>query len=112
MNYKDRLAALEIPAWRFYDAKSHYAKEQELSKAKDGKFLQLVPGGTYVPMPSFASTTGRRPKPKKSDAQAQMMSIELRAPNMALFQIVYPGPRSVIGRLDNQPRSASPSPCR
>ena len=87
MSYKDRLASLEIPAWRFYDAKSHYAKEQEMSKAKDGEFLQLVPGGTYVPMPSFASTTGRRPKSKKSDTQAQMMSIELKTPSGTLMRI-------------------------
>ena len=43
--------------------------------------MQLVPGGTFVPVPAFASTTGRRPKSKKLDARAQMMSIELRTPS-------------------------------
>ena len=66
MSYKDRLAELEIPAWRFYDAKSHYAKEQEQSNSRAGEFLQLVPGGAFVPMPSFASTSGRKTKSKRA----------------------------------------------
>ena len=87
MSYKDRLAALEIPAWRFYDAKSHYAKEQEQSNGRAGEFLQLVPGGSFVPMPSFASTSGRKTKSKRADTSAQMMSIELKTPSGTLMRI-------------------------
>lgn len=41
MSYKDRLAELEIPAWRFYDAKSHYAKELSRLGANRSKLSQL-----------------------------------------------------------------------
>lgn len=61
ISYKARLAELGIPAWKFYDSKSRYALEQESSEAK-GEFLQLYDGGSSVPMPSFAATSGRKAK--------------------------------------------------
>ena len=58
--YKARLAALGISAWKFYDTKSRYAKQQAQAESCGGEFLQLVPGGTFVSVPAFASTTGHR----------------------------------------------------
>ena len=87
VSHKDRLAELGIAPWRFYDAKSRYAKQQAQAESCGGEFLQLVPGGTFVPVPAFASTTGRRPKSKKLDARAQMMTIELRTPSGTLMRI-------------------------
>lgn len=87
VSYKSRLAELGIPGWKFFDSKARYAKDQTESQSADGEFLQLSAGGAFVPMPSFASTTGRKPKSKKSDTQAQMMSIELKTPGGTLMRI-------------------------
>ena len=76
ISYKSRLAELDIPALKFYDSKSRYAKEQADSKESAGEFLQLTSGGEFVPMPSFAATTGRGFS-KKKDQPQKMMSIEL-----------------------------------
>ena len=65
ISYKSRLAELDIPAWKFYDSKSRYAKEQADSNESAGEFLQLTSGGEFVPMPSFAATTGRGLSKKK-----------------------------------------------
>lgn len=81
ISYKARLAELGIPAWKFYDSKSRYALEQESSEAK-GEFLQLYDGGSSVPMPSFAATSGR-----KEASASQMLSIELRTPNGTMMRI-------------------------
>lgn len=59
VTYKARLTELGIPAWKFYDSKAHYAKEQEVAGPGIGEFLQLTTGGEFVPMPSFSATTGR-----------------------------------------------------
>ena len=73
-------------AWKFYDSKSRYALEQESSEAK-GEFLQLYDGGSSVPMPSFAATSGRKAKGRKEAAASQMLSIELRTPNGTMMRI-------------------------
>ena len=87
ISYKARLAELGIPAWKFYDSKSRYALEQESSEAK-GEFLQLYDGGSSVPMPSFAATSGRKAKGSRKEASAsQMLSIELRTPNGTMMRI-------------------------
>ena len=59
VSYKSRLAELGLPVWRFYDSKSHYAKEQAESPASSGEFLRLTGVEGFVPMPSFAAPTGR-----------------------------------------------------
>lgn len=87
ITYKSRLIELGIPEWKFFDSKARYAKEQAESQSAGGEFLQLSAGGAFVPMPSFASATGRKPKSKKSDTQAQMMSIELKTPGGTLMRI-------------------------
>jgi hypothetical protein len=86
ISYKSRLEELGIPAWKFFDSKSRYAKEQSESPASNGEFLQLTSGGAFVPMPSFAATTGRGFS-KKNDQPQKMMSIELRTPNGTMMRI-------------------------
>lgn len=86
ISYKSRLSELDIPAWKFYDSKSRYAKEQADSNESAGEFLQLTSGGEFVPMPSFAATTGRGFS-KKKDQPQKMMSIELRTPNGTVMRI-------------------------
>lgn len=71
---------------QFYDSKSRYALEQESSEAK-GEFLQLYEGGSSVPMPSFAATSGRKAKGRKEASASQMLSIELRTPNGTMMRI-------------------------
>ena len=86
ISYKARLAELGIPAWKFYDSNSRYALEQESSEAK-GEFLQLYDGGSSVPMPSFAATSGGKAKGRKEASASQMLSIELRTPNGTMMRI-------------------------
>jgi len=80
VSYKSRPAELGIPEWKFYDNKARYAKQQAESPADYGEFLQLTSGGEFVPMPSFAATTGRGFSKKKDQQSAKMLSIELRTP--------------------------------
>lgn len=86
ISYKARLAELGIPAWKFYDSKARYALEQESAESK-GEFLQLYAGGSFVPMPSFAATSGKKAKGKKDASASQMLSIELRTPNGTIMRI-------------------------
>lgn len=86
ISYKSRLEELGIPGWKFFDSKSHYAKEQAESPASGGEFLQLTTGGAFVPMPSFSATTGRGFS-KKKDQPQKMMSIEIRTPNGTMMRI-------------------------
>ena len=87
MSYKARLAELGIKEWRFYDAKARYAKEQERTGESVGEFVQLTAGGTFVPMPSFAATTGRKPKDKRASSSGKLLSVELRTPTGAMMRI-------------------------
>jgi len=88
--YKDRLAELGIPEWKFYDSKYRYAI-QERNDSNNGQFLQLKPGpdGRMSPLPSFDSPkTGRKSdKSKPSTAQAGMLSIELQTPTGTMMRI-------------------------
>ena len=49
ISYKQRLAELGISPWSFYDAKRKYAPKEEKDNA--GEFLQLIPGGSFLPNP-------------------------------------------------------------
>lgn len=86
ISYKSRLAELGIPEWKFFDSKARYARQQADNSASNGEFLQLTSGGAFVPMPSFAATTGRGFS-KKKDQPQKMMSIELRTPNGTMMRI-------------------------
>ena len=61
-SYKERLAELGIPEWKFYDSKYKYAI-RERKEFDKGRFLQLRTGsdGSMAPFPSFDSAkTGRK----------------------------------------------------
>ena len=62
VTYKSRLEELNIPVWRFYDSKSRYAAEQSSGKSAQGEFIELPHSGSFVPVPSFAGTNGRKQK--------------------------------------------------
>ncbi len=47
VSYRQRLSELGVKPWNFYDAKRKYAPKQDEGNA--GEFLQLVPGGPFVP---------------------------------------------------------------
>ena len=89
ISYKSRLRELDIPEWKFFESKAKYAREQAESQSPNAEFLQLTSGGGFVPMPSFAATTGRGfGKQKKESAQsAKMLSVELRTPNGTMMRI-------------------------
>jgi hypothetical protein len=86
ISYKIRLSELGIPAWLFYGSKARYAQEQEAAVAK-GEFLQLSAGGSFVPAPSFAATSGKKTKAKKEDSASRQVSIELRTSNGTMMRI-------------------------
>lgn len=54
ISYKRRLSELGISPWCFYDAKRKYAPKEEGDNA--GEFLQLIPGGSFLPNPNQAFT--------------------------------------------------------
>lgn len=60
VTYKLRLEELNIPVWRFYDSKSRYAAEQLSGKSAQGEFIELPHIGSFVPVPSFTGTSGRK----------------------------------------------------
>jgi hypothetical protein len=85
INYKSRLEDLGIPAWKLYDSKSHYAREDE--SRQPGEFLELKSSGRFVPMPSFASTSGRRPSTKHGQSRSGAVSIDLRTRDGTMMRI-------------------------
>lgn len=75
VTYKSRLAELNIPVWRFYESKSRYAEEQSSGNTAKGAFIELGQSGTFIPVPSFAGQSGRKPKEEPSSG---FKSIEIR----------------------------------
>lgn len=73
--YKSRLAELNILVWIFYDSKSRYAEEQSSGNTSKGDFIELGQSGTFIPVPSFASQGGRKPKGESSSG---LKNIEIR----------------------------------
>ena len=84
ISYKQRLAELGINPWNFYDAKRKYAPKQEGESR--GEFLQLVPGGSFLPNPIKPSRS-RSSKQKVSAQGAVAVSIELKTPNGTMMRI-------------------------
>ena len=70
VTYKSRLEELNIPVWRFYDSKSRYAAEQSSGKTAQGEFIELPHSGSFVPVPSFTGTSGRKQKMKRNCFQS------------------------------------------
>ena len=81
--YKSRLRELNIKPWRFFDAKRKYIECPDES-SKGGEFVQLVPGGDFVPAPEMTS----RSRPKRSSQSATpMTSVEMRMASGAMIRI-------------------------
>ena len=86
VTYKSRLEELNIPVWRFYDSKSRYAGEQSSGKTAQGEFIELPHSGSFVPVPSFAGTTGRKQKSTLATPSG-LKEIEIRTPGGSAIRI-------------------------
>ena len=75
VSFKQRLAELGIQEWTFYESKRKYAPKEVGEKA--GEFLQLVPGGGFLPNPIRPSRS-RSARQKAESSCAAPVSIELR----------------------------------
>ncbi len=84
ISYKQRLSDLGIAPWTFYDAKRKYAPKEEDDNV--GEFLQLVPGGSFLPNPIKPSRS-RSGKQKDSSQDVVAVSIELRTPTGTMMRI-------------------------
>ena len=84
ISYKQRLSELGISPWNFYDAKRKYAPKEEGDNA--GEFLQLIPGGSFLPNPIKPSRS-RRSKQKESAQETVAVNIELRTPTGTMMRI-------------------------
>lgn len=97
-SYKERLAELGIPEWKFYDSKYKYAI-RERKEFDKGRFLQLRTGsdGSMTPFPSFDSAktgrVGRQGKPVHTAVQYA----EHRAPDRRGYHDAH------TGRDDSRP---------
>ena len=87
ISYKQRLSELGISLWCFYDAKRKYAPKEEGDNA--GEFLQLIPGGSFLPNPIKPSLS-RSIKQKESAQGAEDVNIELRTPTGTMLRCVLP----------------------
>ena len=86
MTYKSRLEELNIPVWRFYDSKSRYAAEQSSGKTAQGEFIELPHSGSFVSVPSFAGTSGRKQKSIPATPSG-LKEIEIRTPAGSAIRI-------------------------
>jgi hypothetical protein len=84
VSYKQRLAELDIRPWHFYDAKRKYAPREEGQDT--GEFLQLVPGGNFLPNPLQPSRS-RSARQKSDAAGTATVSIELRTATGTMMRI-------------------------
>ena len=86
-SYKQRLSELGISQWSFYGAKRKYAPKEEGDNA--GGFLQLIPGGSFLPNPIKPSWS-RSTKQKESAQETIAVSIELRIPTETMLRCLLP----------------------
>ena len=84
ISYKQRLEELGVNPWSFYDAKRKYSPKEEGENS--GEFLQLVPGGSFLPNPIKPSRS-RSSRQKDSAQGAVAVSIELRTPTGTMMRI-------------------------
>ena len=84
ISYKQHLAELGVNPWSFYDAKRKYAPKQEGDNT--GEFLQLVPGGSFLPDP-IKPARSKSGKQKDAEKGVIAVSIELRTPTGTLMRI-------------------------
>ena len=79
VTYKSRLEEL-------YDSKSRYAAEQSSGKTAQGEFIELPHSGSFVPVPSFAGTTGRKQKNTPATPSG-LKEMEIRTPAGSAIRI-------------------------
>ena len=84
ISYKQRLTELGIPTWKFYDSKRKYVPREE--DTEGGEFMQLIPGGTFLPNPIKPSRT-KSGKQKTTEKEEVAVTIELRTPTGTLMRI-------------------------
>ena len=87
ISYEQRLSELGISPRNFYDAKRRYAPKDEGENA--GEFLQLIPGGSFLPNPIRPSRSRSR-KQKESAQETVAVNIELRTPTGIMLRCVLP----------------------
>ena len=85
ISYRQRLSELGISPWSFYDAKRMYGPKEEGDNA--GEFLQLIPGGSFLPNPIKPSRS-RSSKQKESAQETVAVSIDLRKPTGTMLRCV------------------------
>ena len=85
ISYKQRLSELGISPWSFYDAKRKYAPKEEGDNA--GEFLQLIPGGSFLPNPIKPS---RSRSTKQKESAQETVSIDLRTSTGTMLPCVLP----------------------
>lgn len=83
ISYKTRLQELDIPLWKFYDAKRKYIANEDRS----GEFLQLLPASQFFLNPIKPGRTGGRSKRKDSSSESAEVSIELKTPKGTMMRI-------------------------
>ena len=81
---ENKISYKQLNPWSFYDAKRKYAPKEEGENS--GEFLQLVPGGSFLPNPIKPSRS-RSSKRKDSSQGAVAVSIELRTPTGTMMRI-------------------------
>ncbi len=84
--YKDRLAELGIPEWKFYAAKQKYAQD----KQEEGKFLQLNPSNADAVSGFFCTnskTGSSNKKTSRKDEESTLVNIEMKTATGNLLRI-------------------------
>lgn len=81
---KNRLAELGVSEWCFYSSKRRYAPSRE--GASVGEFLQLEPGGAFLPDP-IRPARSRSARQKVAESGVVPVSIDLKIPNGTVMRI-------------------------
>lgn len=87
ISHKQRLSEVGVSPWKLYVAKRKYAPKEEGGNA--GEFLQLIPGGSFLPNPIKPSRS-RSSKQKDSAQETVAVNIELRTPTVTMLRCVLP----------------------
>ncbi len=83
VSYKTRLHELDIPLWKFYDAKRKYIANEDHC----GEFLQLLPGSHFSPGSIKPGRMGGRSKRKDGNSEPAEVNIELKTPKGTMMRI-------------------------
>ena len=83
VSYKTRLQELDVPIWKFYDAKRKYISNED----NYGEFLQLLPGSQFFPTPIKPGKTSGRSRRRDGSIEPAEVSIELKTPKGTMMRI-------------------------